>query len=76
LGVVGVNWTVKPLACKWLDFSGFGFDSDAIDCFDYVAVMKDRGVNIVATNNSWGGVGWVSPKLCRTQLTLNDSAAS
>src|SRR5439155_670940 len=28
--------------------------SDAISCLNYLAMMKDRGVNIVATNNSWG----------------------
>jgi len=58
LGVVGVNWTVKLVACKFLDDAGFGSDADAIDCLDYVADLKDRGVNIVATNNSWGGVGF------------------
>jgi hypothetical protein len=54
-GVAGVNWQVKILACKFLTASGSGATSDAIDCLDYLAVMKDRGVNIVATNNSWGG---------------------
>jgi subtilisin family serine protease len=55
LGVVGVNWNVGLMACKFLYFFGGGFTSDAIDCLNYVALMKDRGVNIVATNNSWGG---------------------
>ncbi|PYM95663.1 MAG: hypothetical protein DME04_04125, partial [Candidatus Rokuibacteriota bacterium] len=32
-----------------------GTTAGAIGCLDYVAMMKDRGVNIVATNNSWGG---------------------
>ncbi|HXE74300.1 MAG TPA: S8 family serine peptidase [Candidatus Xenobia bacterium] len=54
-GVVGVNWTVTLMACKFLAGSGSGPTSAAIDCLDYVALMKDRGVNIVATNNSWGG---------------------
>ncbi|MBI3057772.1 MAG: S8 family serine peptidase [Deltaproteobacteria bacterium] len=55
IGVVGVNWNVSIMACKFLDASGSGTLSDAIECLDYVKLMKDRGVNVVATNNSWGG---------------------
>ncbi|PYN77918.1 MAG: hypothetical protein DMD97_07020 [Candidatus Rokuibacteriota bacterium] len=55
LGVVGVNWRVSIMACKFLDANGTGTTAGAIGCLDYVAMMKDRGVNIVATNNSWGG---------------------
>jgi thermitase len=55
VGVVGVNWQVKLLACKFINSNGLGYTSDAIKCLDYVATMKERGVNIVATNNSWGG---------------------
>ncbi|PYM93048.1 MAG: peptidase S8 [Candidatus Rokuibacteriota bacterium] len=58
VGVVGVNWTVRIMACKFLNASGSGTTSDAIDCLEYVKLMKDRGVNIVATNNSWGGGGF------------------
>ena len=53
--MAGVNWNVKLMACKFLSAAGNGTTSDAIDCLTYVAMMKDRGVNIVATNNSWGG---------------------
>ncbi len=55
IGVVGVNWNVKLLACKFFDASGFATTEGAIECLDYVKEMKTRGVNIVATNNSWGG---------------------
>jgi len=58
LGVVGVNWDVSIMACKFLSAAGSGFISDAIDCLNYVAMMKDRGVNIVATSNSWSGGGF------------------
>jgi len=54
LGVVGVNWGVSIMACKFLGGNGTGYISGAIGCFEYVTVMKDRGVNVVATNNSWG----------------------
>ena len=58
VGVVGVNWNVRLMACKFLGASGSGSTADAVSCLDYVAGMKDRGVNIVATNNSWGGAGF------------------
>jgi subtilisin family serine protease len=55
LGVAGVNWNVKIMACKFMDATGAGYASDAIECLQYVKAMKDRGVNVVAANNSWGG---------------------
>jgi subtilisin family serine protease len=54
IGVAGVAWKVKMMACRFLDANGYGSTADAIKCLDYVARMKDRGVNIIATNNSWG----------------------
>lgn len=53
-GIVGVNWNVKMIGCKFLDANGKGSTSNAITCLQYVKSLKDRGVNIVATNNSWG----------------------
>ncbi|MCS7197318.1 MAG: S8 family serine peptidase [Candidatus Bipolaricaulota bacterium] len=58
IGVVGVNWEVRLMACKFLDAWGFGTLAGALACLEYVQVMRDRGVNIVATNNSWGGFGF------------------
>ena len=55
IGVVGVNWNVKLLACKFFDSTGYGTTEGAIACLDYVKNMKDRGINIIATSNSWGG---------------------
>jgi len=57
-GVVGVNWAVRLMACKFLSEWGWGTLDGALACLEYVQVMKDRGVNIVATNNSWGGWGF------------------
>lgn len=57
-GVVGVNWQVQIIACKFLDSGGAGDVAGAIACLDYLAKMKDSGVNIVATNNSYGGGGF------------------
>ena len=60
-GVVGVNWDVTIMALKFLDDSGNGSTSDAVSAVNYATMMKrDYGVNIVATNNSWGGGGFSS----------------
>lgn len=56
IGVVGVNWNVKMLGCKFLSASGSGSTANAIKCFNYVNELKNKqGYNIVVTNNSWGG---------------------
>jgi len=58
-GVVGVNWQVGLLACKFLNSFGGGSIEGAIACLDYLADLKqNQGVNLVATNNSWGGDGF------------------
>ncbi|MCX5868499.1 MAG: choice-of-anchor D domain-containing protein [Proteobacteria bacterium] len=58
LGVVGVNWTVRIAACKFLDSSGNGYISDAIVCLQYAQDLKDLGIPILATSNSWSGPGY------------------
>ncbi len=55
IGVVGVNWNVKILTCKFMTSTGSGMDSDAIECFNYIVALKKKGVNIRVTSNSWGG---------------------
>lgn len=55
-GVVGVNWNVKIMAIKIYDSDGFGTTSAMlINAYNYVRMMKLRGVNIRVTNNSYGG---------------------
>ncbi|MBV9251912.1 MAG: S8 family serine peptidase [Acetobacteraceae bacterium] len=55
IGIVGVNWQIGLMACKAFDSTGVGPDSAIITCLDYALMMKQRGVNIVATNNSGAG---------------------
>ncbi len=57
-GVAGVNWNVKIMALKFLDGSGSGSTSDAIEAIQYAVLMKQRGVNIRVLSNSWGGGGF------------------
>ncbi len=57
-GVAGVCWTARVMALKFLDAGGSGYDSDAIECINYVIWQKNHGVNVVAINASWGGAGY------------------
>ncbi|MDQ2746799.1 MAG: S8 family serine peptidase, partial [Acidobacteriota bacterium] len=57
-GVVGVNWNVKIMAVKI--YSPNGSDSTSamlVNAYNYVRMMKNRGVNIRVTNNSYGDCG-------------------
>ena len=57
-GVVGVNWNVTLISGKFLGRRG-GTTANAVRATDYFTDLKtDQGLNIVATNNSWGGGGY------------------
>jgi len=59
-GGKGIVPNVSIIACKFLGATGGGATSDAIECLNYLLALKLRTVqpvNIVATNNSWGGGG-------------------
>jgi subtilisin family serine protease len=57
IGVAGVVWKVKLLSGKFLGSRG-GTTANAIKAVDYFTNLKAKGINIVATNNSWGGGGF------------------
>ncbi len=50
IGVAGVAWRCKIVPLKFLDSSGSGNTSDAIEALDYVVAH-----HIPISNNSWGG---------------------
>ena len=57
-GVAGVAWNVKLMGGKFLGRFG-GNTANAIKAVDYFTDLKQRhGINLVATNNSWGGGGF------------------
>ena len=57
-GVAGVCWNVKLMGAKFLGSRG-GTTANAIKAVDYFTDLKTRhGLNLVATNNSWGGGGF------------------
>lgn len=57
-GVAGMCWNITMISAKFLGTSG-GTTADAILAVDYVTDLKTRhGLNLVASNNSWGGGGF------------------
>jgi subtilisin family serine protease/formylglycine-generating enzyme required for sulfatase activity len=59
VGVAGVAWNVEIMALKFLNAQGSGTTSDAEKAVNYATLMRrDKNVNVVATNNSWGGGGF------------------
>jgi subtilisin family serine protease len=70
LGVVGVNWNVKIMPIKI--YSSTGLDSTSamlVNAYNYVRMMKNRGVNIRVTNNSYGGC----PEQCSFDKATKDA---
>jgi subtilisin family serine protease len=60
IGTAGVNWHVTMIPAKFLGVTG-GSSVNAIKAVDYLTDLKTRhGLNIVATNNSWGGGNYSS----------------
>ena len=58
-GMTGVNWQVSMMGLRFLGGNGSGSTSGAIGAINYATRMRrDFGVNVVATNNSWGGGGY------------------
>lgn len=58
IGVAGMVWNVQIITAKFLGGQG-GTLANAIRAINYLTDLKLRhGLNIVATNNSWGGGGF------------------
>ena len=75
-GVVGVNWNVKILACKFMRADGGGSDADAIECFNYIVALKKKGVNIRVSSNSWGSSRAVGGSVPQALKSAIDAAAN
>lgn len=57
-GVAGMNWKITIISTKFLGRRG-GTTANAVKAVDYLTDLKTRhGLNIVASNNSWGGGGF------------------
>ncbi|AWB65018.1 hypothetical protein C2869_00535 [Saccharobesus litoralis] len=56
IGIAGVAPNVKIISCKFISSWGWGTSAGAIECLDYFYDLKmNHNINIIATNNSWGG---------------------
>jgi len=60
VGVAGVNWNITMISAKFLNGnSGSGTTANAVLALEYLRDLKSRhNLNIIATNNSWGGGGY------------------
>jgi subtilisin family serine protease len=77
IGVSGINWTTSMMALKFLDSSGGGTISDAIDAIEFAIQAKAAfagtgGANIRVLSNSWSGGGF-SQALLDEINAANDS---
>ncbi|MBK1875399.1 S8 family serine peptidase [Pelagicoccus mobilis] len=68
-GAVGVNWGVKLLPLKVGDAEGLR-TSSINDALAYVRRLKNAGINIVATNNSYGSGG--ANTSTRNEISLHE----
>lgn len=59
IGVAGVTSYVKMIALKFLNNQGSGNTWDALEAVNYVNGLKQRGINVALTSNSWGGGGFI-----------------
>ena len=64
LGVVGVNWKAQMMGLKFMDATGSGPVSGAIDAIEFAIQVKARfagtatPVNVRVLSNSWSGSGF------------------
>jgi len=68
VGVAGVCWRARLMACKFLDLRGIGSLSDAITCIDYA---RNKGARII--NASWGGYDFTSTALRDTINSIRNA---
>jgi subtilisin family serine protease len=61
LGVAGVNWNAQVMGLKFLDSSGSGAVSDAINAIEFAIQVKalfPSAANVRVLSNSYGGDGY------------------
>lgn len=58
IGGSGVMWEASLIACKAFNSFGSGSLSAILECIQYFTALKDAGIDIVATNNSYGGTDY------------------
>ena len=58
VGIQGVtnNENIKIMPLKILDEDGSGYGIEFVGAYNYIYKAQQLGVNVVAVNNSWGGI--------------------
>jgi subtilisin family serine protease len=67
MGVIGVDYQARIMALRASSDGETLADSAVIQAIDYATMMKGRGVNIVAINESFGGGGYDSAEISAMQ---------
>ena len=67
LGVIGVDYQAKIMALKASSDGDTLSTSAIIEAIQYAIMMKNRGVNIAAINESFGGGGYSSTEVAAMQ---------
>ena len=71
LGVIGVDYQARIMALRASSDGETLPDSAIIEAIDYATMMKGRGVNVVAINESFGGGGSSSSEIAAMQAAGN-----
>ena len=61
IGVTGIMQNASLIGCKFLSANGSGTLADALECIQYFYDLSTRAnnpVQVLLTNNSWGGGGY------------------
>ncbi len=53
IGIAGLNWSVQLLSMKFMDATGQGYVSDAVLVFEKLVELRQAGINVRVSNNSW-----------------------
>lgn len=67
MGVIGVDYQARIMALRASSDGETLPDSAVIQAIDYATMMKGRGVNVVAINESFGGTGYDSAEISAMQ---------
>lgn|GEM_PF-863183 len=66
LGVAGIAWRVQILTGKFLDSTGNGYISDAVECFDYARARGAKIINASFGSTSYSSALYQAVSACRS----------
>jgi PKD repeat protein len=75
LGVVGVAWQVKLMACRYADDAGNGSLSDVVQCFDYARAKRAQVINASFVVTAYSSALYSAINSCRSAGIIVVAAA-